>query len=152
MVEADEHERVDAVLHELLRDAHLGLQVVVMRREHERIAARVRFALQRARRAGVERVVEGRHDGADHVALAAAQRARGAVRNVAQLVDRGAHARERRRIDRIGQVQRARHRRRRDAGQPRDVARARALRAGRRSGVVDARHRLLSIRRLVSIA
>ena len=38
VVQADEHERVDAVAHELLGDAHLGVEVVVVLGQHQRIS------------------------------------------------------------------------------------------------------------------
>jgi hypothetical protein len=139
VIEPHEHERVDAVLHHLLRDSHLGRQIVVMRGQHERIAARVGLALQRAGRAGVQRIVERRNDRADHVAATAAQRPRRAIGHVTQLLDRRAHARERRRIDGLRQVECARHRGRRYAGEARDVACARAL--GARRDVVGRRPR-----------
>ena len=102
VIEPDERERVDAVLDHLLRHANLGRKVVVMCGKHDGEAARVGLALQRARRARVQRIVERRHDGADHVAALAAQRARRAVRHVAQLVDRRLHAQQRRGIDGAG--------------------------------------------------
>jgi hypothetical protein len=126
VVDAHERERVHAVANELLGDAHLRREVVVVRREHQRVAALVERALQRAGGAGVERVVERRHDRADHLRALAAQRPRRPVRHVAELVDRGANALERVRVELVGQVERARDRRRRHAGQPRHVLGARA--------------------------
>ena len=82
---------------------------------------RVEHALHRAGRARVQRVVERRHDRADHLAAAAAQRTRGAVRHVAKLGDRVAHEALRRLVDLLGRVEHARDGGRGDAGQPGDV-------------------------------
>jgi len=125
VIESDERKRVDAVLDHLLRDAYFGREIVVVRCEDHRVAARIGFALQRARRPRIQRVIERRHDGAQHVAAPAAQCARRAVRHVAQLLDRRVHALQRRRIDGCGQVERARDGGRGYAGEARDVARAR---------------------------
>ena len=127
VVQADEHEGVDAAAQQLLGDAQLGAEVVVVLGQHQRVAVAVEHRLQRAGGARVERVVERRHDGADHAAACAAQRARRAVRHVAQLRHGVAHARPRLGVDLLGRVEHARHGGGRNAGEPRDVLGAGAM-------------------------
>jgi hypothetical protein len=124
VIEPDEGEGLDIVLQQLRRDPHFGRQVVVMGGEHEGVAVRIEFGLQRARGARIERVVEGGHDGADHPAALAAQGACSAVRDVAQLLDRLAHPDQCVRIEPARQVEGARYGRRGHAGQPRHVLEA----------------------------
>ena len=151
VVQADEHERVDAVADQLLGDPHLGLEVVVVLGQHQGIALRVEHRLHRARGARIERVVERRHDRADHLAAVPAQRARRAVWDVAQLGDRLAHQVLRARVDLVGRVEDARHGRRRDPGEAGDVLRAATPIGPRRSGIDrsedGARHAAILARR-----
>ena len=121
VVDADEDIGVDAVVDHLLGDAQLGLQVVMVLGEHERVAGGGELGLQRARRPGIERVVERRHDRADQLAPGAAQGTRRAVRHIAQLGDGGADAALRVGIDLGRHVERPRHGRRRHAGEARHV-------------------------------
>lgn len=72
VVEADEHQRIDAVLYQLLGNAQLGIELVVMLCEHQRIAVRIEALLECAGGAGIERVVERRNHRADHLASVAA--------------------------------------------------------------------------------
>jgi hypothetical protein len=126
VVEADEDDRVDAALEKPRRDPHLGREIVVMRREDERIAALVEGALERARRPCVESVVEGRDDGAHRVGALRAESARRAVRHVAQLANRLLHARQRPGLEPGGKVEGARDGGGRDGGAARHVPEARS--------------------------
>ena len=99
----------------------------------------------RARGARIERVVERRHDRADHPAAVAAQRAGRAVRHVAQLGDGIAHPPPGLGVDLVGRVEHARHGGGRYAGKPRDVLGARAAAALRRTVCGRGRHRRAAI-------
>ena len=64
VMQADEHDRIDAAPQQLRRDAQLLLQVVVMLGQHHRVAVVVEHGLHGTGGARVESVAERRHDGA----------------------------------------------------------------------------------------
>jgi hypothetical protein len=127
VVQPDEDEGVDPVADQLLGDAQLRLQVVVVLGKHERVALRVEHRLQRARRARVQRVVERGHDGSHHLAAMAAQCTRRAVRHVMQLAHRLVDQPAGLGVDLFRRVDGARDRGGRDAGETRHVLRIRTL-------------------------
>ena len=121
VMQADEHQRIDAAAEELLGDAQFGLEVVVVLGHHQRVALAVEHRLHGARGARIERVAEGGHDRPDHPAAVTAESPRGAVRHVAQLDHGIVHEAPGFRVDALGRVEHTGDGGRRNAGKPRNV-------------------------------
>ena len=122
---ADQDDAVDTALDQRARDLDFVLEVEVVTREQQYVTVGVEGFLQRMRRLGVQHVVERGQNRPDGARALCAQRARCAVRHVAQFArsrfdsrqrsrthrriaregarhGRVAHARETRNVDQLG--------------------------------------------------
>ncbi len=83
-IETDQHHAVGTALHQRLRRGELGLEIVVMAGEQQRVAGGGKLLRKRVRGAGEDRIVDRRKHGADRPRAPCGERTRRAMRYVAQ--------------------------------------------------------------------